>query len=188
MIYRLWKEELIEHTLQDPVKGLELSDEDGALECLLALGKLVLEEDIDGLIKALLLLLEPLLGGFKPLHAGLALHLKALLAVLVPLLSLLEPSVISFFISFHSCLKVLKAPHNICVTPSVQHISQKVYHWRLEIYVRTYRDVVGHRQKTTRDSETHGLNVREVYVSGYLNVGRKGLKEGKKGEIVFKLV
>jgi hypothetical protein len=103
--------------LQDPVKGLELSDEDGALECLLALGKLVLEEDIDGLIKALLLLLEPLLAGLEPLVAGLELHLEPLLVVLVPLLSLLEPPVIGFFISFHNCLKVLKAPHDICVSP-----------------------------------------------------------------------
>jgi hypothetical protein len=50
--------------------------------------------------------------------------------------------------------------------PVFKHISQKVHHRRLEIYVRTHRDVIGHRQKTSRDSES-GLNVREAYVSGH---------------------
>lgn len=45
-----------------------------------------------------------------------------------------------------------------------KQISQKFHHRRLVIYVWTHQDVVGHRQKTSQDSETHGLNVREVYV------------------------
>lgn len=51
------------------------------LECFLVLGKLVFEEDIDGLLKPLDL------GGFEPLHMGLVLYLKPLLAVLIPLFS-----------------------------------------------------------------------------------------------------
>ena len=77
---RLWKEDLID-TLQDPAKGLELSNEEGISMFLLAVYYRFPEEGLDPHITRLL-----------PLLAGLVLLLT------------------DFLIGLHSRLKVIKAP------------------------------------------------------------------------------